>query len=106
MGFTVASNWCTVYRTVCPLPGKGEHVSESAVAKKNTGKSAEEGKPSKPVLTKQLNVRVPSDLYDRLEEAAVMLATDSSHLLRMMIAEKLPEYEERGRRARGLEEAE
>ena len=54
----------------------------------------------KPDKTKQLNVRVPMDLADRLEKAADMLATDASHLLRLMIVEKLPEYEERGRRAR------
>lgn len=62
------------------------------VAKKKTGT----GK------TKQINVRVPVDIADRLEQAAVMLATDASHLLRLLLVEKLPEYEERGRRARGI----
>jgi hypothetical protein len=52
--------------------------------------------------TRQLNVRVPVDIADRLEAAATMLATDASHLLRLILVEKLPEYEERGRRARGL----
>jgi predicted DNA-binding protein len=61
---------------------------------------------SKEPMTKQLNVRVPLDLAQRLDEAAKMLATDGSHLLRMMIAEKLPEYERRARVARGLEEKE
>jgi len=51
--------------------------------------------------TRQLNVRVPIDLADRLDKAADMLATDVSHLLRMILVEKLPEYEERGRKARG-----
>ncbi len=51
--------------------------------------------------TKQLNVRVPLDIADRLEAAAESLATDPSHLLRIILAEKLPEYEERGRKARG-----
>jgi serine/threonine-protein kinase len=41
-----------------------------------------------------------------VDQAARMLATDTSHLLRMILAEKLPEYEERGRRARGLSEQE
>jgi hypothetical protein len=53
--------------------------------------------------TRQLNVRVPTDLADRLEKTAEMLATDASHLLRLMLVEKLPEYEERARRARGLD---
>jgi hypothetical protein len=52
--------------------------------------------------TKQFNVRMPVDLIARLEKAADMLATDASHLMRMILVEKLPEYEERGRRARGL----
>jgi predicted DNA-binding protein len=52
--------------------------------------------------TRQINVRMPTDLADRLDKAAEMLATDSSHLLRMILVEKLPEYEDRGRRARGL----
>jgi hypothetical protein len=64
----------------------------TAVAKKKPGK------------TKQINVRVPLDLAERLDKAAEMLATDASHLLRMMLVEQLPQYEERGRRARGLEE--
>jgi hypothetical protein len=50
--------------------------------------------------TRQVTVRVPIDLADRLDKAAEMLATDASHLLRMILVEKLPEYEERGRRAR------
>jgi predicted DNA-binding protein len=62
------------------------------VAKKKNGK------------TRQINVRMPMDLADRLDKAAAMLATDPSHLLRMILAEKLPEYEDRGRRARGLVE--
>jgi hypothetical protein len=58
----------------------------------------------KDVRTVQVNVRIPVDLAERLEKAADMLATDRSHLLRIMIAEKLPEYEERGRRARSPRE--
>jgi len=68
----------------------------TAVPKKKADKSPEP-------MTKQLNVRVPIDLATRLETAAKMLATDGSHLLRMMIAEKLPEYERRARAARGQE---
>jgi hypothetical protein len=60
----------------------------------------------KPVKTRQINVRVPVDLADRLDRAAAMLATDASHLLRMVLVEKLPEYEQRGRRARGLADEE
>jgi hypothetical protein len=56
----------------------------------------------KPGKTRQINVRVPIDLADRLEKTADMLATDASHLLRLILVEKLPEYEERARRARGI----
>jgi len=73
--------WYTLLEGRLTLSGAG------AVAKKSQG-------------TRQLNVRVPVDLADRLEHAAEMLATDVSHLLRMMLVEKLPEYEERGRKAR------
>lgn len=63
-------------------------------------------KPSKRELkTRQVNVRFPEDLAARLDKAAEMLATDPSHLLRMIVAEKLPEYEDRGRRARGITES-
>jgi hypothetical protein len=52
--------------------------------------------------TRQFNVRMPVDLAARLEKAAEMLATDACHLLRMIFVEKLPEYEERGRKACGI----
>jgi hypothetical protein len=51
---------------------------------------------------RQIAFRLPGDLADRLDKTARMLATDVSHLLRIMIAEKLPEYEARAKRARGL----
>jgi metal-responsive CopG/Arc/MetJ family transcriptional regulator len=54
-------------------------------------------------MTTQLNVRVPVDLADRIDETAVLLATDRSHLLRIIIAEKLHEYEERARLAKKKE---
>jgi hypothetical protein len=57
----------------------------------------------KVVKTRQLNVRFPVDLVARLDRAAEMLATDTSNLLRMIVVENLPNYEERGRRARGQE---
>jgi hypothetical protein len=56
----------------------------------------------KPGKTRQINVRMPVDLAARLDKAAEMLATDASHLLRLIVVEKLPEYEERARRARGI----
>ena len=33
-----------------------------------------------------------------------MLATDISHLLRLILVEKLPEYEDRARKARGIKD--
>ena len=51
--------------------------------------------------TKQVNVRFPADIAERLETAAEKLGLDTSHLLRLMVVEKLPEYERRGREARG-----
>jgi hypothetical protein len=58
-------------------------------------------KKRKPGATKQLNVRVPADLAERLEDTAEALGTDLSSLIRMVLVEHLGEYEERVRRARG-----
>jgi hypothetical protein len=51
--------------------------------------------------TVQFNVRVPRPLVARLDKAAEALGTDRSHLMRMILAEQLPVYEERARRAQG-----
>jgi hypothetical protein len=67
------------------------------------------GKPAKKVRaeaagsepTVQVNVRVPVRHAERLDRAARALGTDRSHLIRMMIAEQLPVYEERARKAEG-----
>jgi hypothetical protein len=61
-------------------------------------------KKKKPGKSKQLNVRFPLELADRLEAAADMLATDPSNLLRMIVVEHLWEYEERGRKAHGRQQ--
>ncbi len=58
-------------------------------------------KPKNPEPSKQVAFRLSKPLGDRLESAADVLGLDTSNLLRMMVIEKLPEYEERGRRARG-----
>jgi len=47
----------------------------------------------------QVVFRLPRDLHDALQTAATGLGLDLSNLLRMMIAEHVPEYIERGRRA-------
>lgn len=49
-------------------------------------------------MEKQLTLRVPADLYTRLENAANKLLLDQTALARLILAEKLPEYE---RRAQG-----
>jgi hypothetical protein len=48
-----------------------------------------------------LNVRVPEQLMGRMDRAAALLGTDRSHLLRMMLVEFLPAYEERAQRFTG-----
>jgi hypothetical protein len=47
----------------------------------------------------QVVFRVPQVLHDALTTAAAGLSVDLSNLLRMMIAEHVAEYIERGRRA-------
>jgi hypothetical protein len=47
----------------------------------------------------QIVFRVGKTMHDALLTAAAGLGVDLSNLLRMMIAEKIPEYIERGRRA-------
>jgi hypothetical protein len=61
-------------------------------------------KDATPPAMKQMNIRVPMALFDRLEKAAELLASDPSHLVRLILVEKLPEYEERARRAHGIKE--
>ncbi len=58
---------------------------------------------AEPPPMQSITFRAPQDIAGRLEQAAVWLGTDASHLLRMILVEKLPEYESRGRKARGLE---
>jgi len=47
----------------------------------------------------QVVFRIPADLHDALQTAATGLGIDLSNLLRMMIAEHVPEYIARGRKA-------
>ena len=47
----------------------------------------------------QVVFRVPRALHDALQAAAAGLGLDLSNLLRMMVAEHVAEYVERGRRA-------
>ena len=51
---------------------------------------------------KQIAIRFPGDPAARVERAADMLGLDVSQLIRMVVIEGLPEYERRGRRARGI----
>lgn len=52
-----------------------------------------------PRLGKQLNVRVPEPMYERVEKCAIRLGIDSSDLIRMMLVERLSDYEERAAKA-------
>jgi hypothetical protein len=47
----------------------------------------------------QVVFRMPKDLHTAVQTAAAGLGLDLSNLLRMMIAEHIPEYIDRGRRA-------
>ncbi len=49
--------------------------------------------------SRQMAVRMPEPLAQRIETAAGHLGTDSSHLIRMVVAEHLGEYEQRAERA-------
>lgn len=51
----------------------------------------------------QFAIRMPIDLAERLQQAAEKLATDRSHLLRIILAENLHEYEDRAAKARSRE---
>jgi hypothetical protein len=78
-------------------PSKGDTALETlTVPRPKPGKKPDEDKGEKTV---QVNVRIPMSFVARLENAAEKLGIDRSNLLRIMIAEKLPEYEERARRA-------
>jgi len=51
------------------------------------------------IPARQVVFRIPADLHDALQTAATGLGIDLSNLLRMMIAEHVPEYIARGRKA-------
>jgi metal-responsive CopG/Arc/MetJ family transcriptional regulator len=64
-------------------------VAQVARKKKETG------------TTEQVNIRFPADMINRLDETASGLGIDRSGLVRMIVIEKLVEYERRAREARG-----
>lgn len=68
-------------------------LAERSVPRKKGEKSA--------TGTIQIGFRAPVTLHDRIEKAAERLGLDISGLLRMMILEQLPTYEERGERIHG-----
>jgi predicted DNA-binding protein len=49
----------------------------------------------RPPIGKQINVRVPPDLSERLDRVSVALALDVSAFIRMVLAENLAVYERR-----------
>jgi hypothetical protein len=77
---------------------------ETTVAKSRGPKQDDARRPPPGMV--QFSVRIPADLNAELEETAHLLATDRSHLIRIILAENLRTYRARARAARGLEEAE
>lgn len=57
---------------------------------------ADKDKPKPKRDTRQVAVRFPVALAERLDAAAADLGLDVSNLLRLMVTQKLPEYEEMG----------
>jgi hypothetical protein len=68
------------------------HTAVRDVAKK---KKPDSGK----VATRHVSFRAPEPLAVRMERTADALGLDPSNFLRLMLIEKLPEYEDRARRA-------
>jgi len=53
-----------------------------------------------PIPTKQLLFRVPPDIHQTIMWSADALGLDVSNFLRLVIAEHIPEYVERGKKIR------
>lgn len=85
--FTLARDTHTLRGVPGPLRLNACKESVAKMPKKKTAK-----------LGKQLNVRVSDLVYERVEKTANQLGIDPSDLVRMILAESLPEYEERGRK--------
>ena len=52
--------------------------------------------------SRQVSVRLPIDIADRLDKTADMLSIDTSALIKLLIVEGLPDYEAKARKARGV----
>jgi hypothetical protein len=60
-----------------------------------------DGKKGKKTFEHQIHLKVSREMGERLDEAAAALETDVTHLIRTILAECLPIFEERARRAKG-----
>jgi hypothetical protein len=60
-----------------------------------------DGKVTRRAYEEQIHLKMSKGLRDRLGQTAAALETDITNLIRLILAEHLPEYEERARRARG-----
>lgn len=67
-----------------PNDAAGPLLQRAKMPKKKSGK-----------LDKQLNVRVATGTYERIEHVADKLGIDPSDLVRMILNENLPTYEDR-----------
>jgi len=71
-------------------------LSRSDVSKKKpqTGKGASQ-------FSHQMNIRIPDDLYGRIEKTAAALGLDETNLVRMILNENLASYEHRADQIHG-----
>jgi hypothetical protein len=60
-----------------------------------------DGKKGKKTFEHQIHLKVSREMGERLEETASTLETDVTHLIRTILAECLPIFEERARKAKG-----
>lgn len=85
--FTLVPSRLTLRGVTGPIRPDACKESVPKMPKKKTAK-----------LDKQLNVRVSDGIYLRVEQTANQLGIDPSDLVRMLLAENLPVYEERARK--------
>lgn len=71
--------------------------AEKFVAKKRNSESSPSPAPDK---DKQVNFRAPPKLYARLEDVAEAFGLDVSNLVRMVLNQNLPKYEQQAERIR------
>lgn len=79
---------------VCSTGRRALPRSDVAKKKPQTGQDVAQ-------FSHQMNIRVPGDLYERIEATAAAYSLDLTNFVRMVIKQSLPRYEKEAEQFRG-----